>query len=79
MSLTMEEKEAKVRQILEMLRPYLQADGGDCEFSHIADNVVYIHLQGACVGCSSALMTLKMGIERRVMEEIPEIEAVEAL
>ena len=74
-----QEKEARIREILENLRPYLQADGGDCAFDRIEDGVVYIQLHGACVGCASALMTLKMGIERRIMEEVPEVEAVEAV
>lgn len=79
MAITIEEQEAKVRKILDQLRPYLQADGGDCEFDHIEDSVAYITLQGACVGCASSLMTLKMGIERRIVEEVEGIEAVEAL
>jgi Fe-S cluster biogenesis protein NfuA len=79
MSTVTPEQESRVKEILEQLRPYLQADGGDCEFAYIRDNVVYIQLKGACVGCASSLMTLKMGIERRIMEEIPEITAVEAL
>ncbi|MBI5154038.1 NifU family protein [Candidatus Poribacteria bacterium] len=76
---TLQEQEEQVRKILEMLRPYLQADGGDCEFGYIEDNIAYIHLKGACVGCASALMTLKMGIERRIVEEVPGIESVEAI
>lgn len=79
MAITIEEQETKVRKILEQLRPYLQADGGDCAFDRIEDNIVYIELQGACIGCSSALMTLKMGIERRICEEVDGIEAVEAI
>lgn len=79
MPLTIEEQEAKVRKILDQLRPYLQADGGDCEFSHIEGSTAYITLQGACVGCASSMMTLKMGIERRVVEEVEGIEEVEAV
>jgi Fe-S cluster biogenesis protein NfuA len=79
MQMTVEQQEARVREILDQLRPYLQADGGDCAFDRLEDGVVYIHLKGACVGCPSALMTLKMGIERRITDEIPDIKAVEAV
>lgn len=79
MQMTAEQQESRVREILEQLRPYLQADGGDCAFDRLEDGVVYIQLKGACVGCASSLMTLKMGIERRITEEIPDIKAVEAV
>lgn len=72
-----EATESRAREILEQLRPYLQADGGDCSYDRIEDSVLYIHLHGACVGCASSMMTLKMGIERRITGELPEITAVE--
>ncbi len=72
-----QETETRVKEILEQLRPYLQADGGDVTFSRIEDDTLWIELHGACSGCASSLMTLKMGIERRIMEELPEIQAVE--
>ncbi len=72
-----QESETRVKEILEQLRPYLQADGGDVSFNRIEDDILWIELHGACSGCASSLMTLKMGIERRIMEEIPEIQAVE--
>lgn len=73
-----ESTENRAKEILEQLRPYLQADGGDVAFNRIDDSgVMYIELHGACTGCSSSLVTLKMGIERRVTEELPEITAVE--
>ncbi|GAB4321662.1 MAG: hypothetical protein Kow0059_16410 [Candidatus Sumerlaeia bacterium] len=71
--------EARVRQILDRIRPYVQMDGGDVEFAGLKDNVVYVHMRGACHGCPSALITLKMGIERQICEQVPEIVAVEAL
>jgi Fe-S cluster biogenesis protein NfuA len=74
-----EANEVRIKEILEQLRPYLQSDGGDLAYSHIADDVVYIELHGACQGCASSLMTLKLGIERRIMEEIPEVKAVEVV
>ena len=73
-----ESTENRVKEILEQLRPYLQADGGDVAFDRIDENgVLFIELHGACSGCSSSLVTLKMGIERRIVEELPEIAAVE--
>ncbi len=72
-----EATENSAKEILEQLRPYLQADGGDVAFNRIEDDVLYIELHGACSGCASSLMTLKMGIERRIVEELPEISSVE--
>ncbi|MCC5875377.1 MAG: NifU family protein [Candidatus Sumerlaeia bacterium] len=72
-----ETTEARCKEILEEIRPYIQADGGDVVFNRIEDDILHIELHGACVGCASSLMTLKMGIERKVTEELPEIKAVE--
>ncbi len=71
--------ENRAKEILEQLRPYLQSDGGDVEYKEIRDGILYIELHGACQGCASSLMTLKMGIERRIIEELPDIQAVEML
>ncbi len=67
----------RVDAIIQEVRPYIQSDGGDIELVKIEDQVVYVRLNGACIGCPSSLMTLKGGVEARVREEIPEIEAVE--
>ncbi|MDX2177617.1 MAG: NifU family protein [Candidatus Sumerlaeia bacterium] len=69
--------EEKVKDILETIRPYIQSDGGDVEYRRIEDNVVYIALHGACTGCASSLVTLKAGIERKIVEDCPEIVSVE--
>lgn len=74
-----EATESRAKEILERLRPYLQSDGGDVAFNRIENGVLYIELHGACSGCSSSLMTLKMGIERQVVEELPEITSVEMI
>ncbi len=75
-----EEIIAKVKETLEELRPYLQMDGGDMEFVELTEEkVVRIRLKGACAGCPGAMYTLKLGIERKVKELVPEIEAVEAV
>ncbi len=70
----------KVEAVLEKVRPMLQADGGDVELVDITDSgVVQVRLTGACKGCPMSQMTLKNGIERIVLKELPEIKAVEAV
>ena len=69
----------QVEQVLERIRPALQADGGDVELVGIVDGVVQLRLQGACTGCPSSTMTLQMGIERALKNEIPSIVRVEAV
>ena len=71
--------ENEVREALDKVRPSLQADGGDVELVEVtADGIVRVRLQGACLGCPMSQMTLKNGIERILMEEVPGIKAVEA-
>ena len=64
----------KVQKALENIRPNLQADGGDIELVGVADNTATVRLTGNCVGCPSAQMTLYMGVEMALKEEIPEFE-----
>ncbi|MDY6939097.1 MAG: NifU family protein [Cyanobacteriota bacterium] len=66
-----------VETVLDELRPYLMADGGNVELVEIDGPIVRLRLQGACGSCPSSTMTLKMGIERRLREYIPEISEVE--
>lgn len=66
-----------VEQVLDEMRPYLMADGGNVELVEIDGPIVKLRLQGACGSCPSSTMTLKMGIERRLREKIPEIAEVE--
>ncbi|MDJ0898184.1 MAG: NifU family protein [Xenococcus sp. MO_188.B8] len=66
-----------VETVLDELRPYLMADGGNVELVDIEGPIVKLKLQGACGSCPSSTMTLKMGIERRLREKIPEIAEVE--
>ncbi|XP_072978413.1 nifU-like protein 2, chloroplastic [Typha angustifolia] len=68
-----------VESVLDEIRPYLIADGGNVALHEIDGNVVMLKLQGACGSCPSSVMTMKMGIERRLMEKIPEIVAVEPI
>jgi len=72
--------EEKVKETLEVVRPSLQAHGGDVEFVGVDDdNTVKIRLQGACQGCPGAQMTMKMGIERILKEKVPEVKEVVAV
>jgi Fe-S cluster biogenesis protein NfuA len=66
-----------VEKVLDDLRPYLMADGGNVELVELDGPVVKLRLQGACGSCPSSAMTLRMGIERRLREFIPEIAEVE--
>jgi len=70
----------RVEQALAKVRPALQADGGDVELVDIgADGVVKVRLRGACGGCPMSQLTLKMGIERILKKEVPEVTAVESV
>ena len=69
---------ARVAKALEQLRPRLQADGGDIEFSGLEKGVVKVRLKGACAGCPMSAMTLKNGVERYLKESVPEIVRVDS-
>lgn len=71
---------ARVARIVNLIRPAIQADGGDVEFVDIQpDGIVNIRLHGACVGCPSSNVTLQIGIERNLREHIPEVKGVKAV
>ena len=79
-SATEESLQEKVKNIIEAIRPSLQAHGGDIELVGTdEDNTVRVRLQGACEGCPGAQMTLKMGIERLLKEKVPEVKEVIAV
>ena len=68
----------KVQEVLEKIRPMLQADGGDCELVEVTDDcVVKVRLTGACGSCPMSTMTLKLGIEKQLKLEVPEVKTVE--
>jgi Fe-S cluster biogenesis protein NfuA len=68
----------KVQELIEQIRPNLQADGGDIDLVDVtADGIVKVKLRGACHGCPGAAMTLKMGVERLLKSKIPEVKSVE--
>jgi Fe-S cluster biogenesis protein NfuA len=67
----------EVKKVLEMIRPNLQADGGDVELVEVTDDgVVKVKLVGACGHCPMSTMTLKMGIERTLMDQVPGVKEV---
>jgi Fe-S cluster biogenesis protein NfuA len=69
----------KVEEVLNQIRPSLQADGGDVELVDIVDGVVKLRLKGACAGCPMSQMTLAFGIERVLKEKVPEVKKVESV
>ena len=72
--------EEKVKDIIEAIRPNLQAHGGDIELVGTdTDNTVKVRLQGACSGCPSAQMTLKQGVEQLLKDKVPEVKEVVAV
>jgi Fe-S cluster biogenesis protein NfuA len=78
--MTQEEIKIKVQNVIEKIRPYLQADGGDVSFVELTENnIVKVKLQGACGSCPHAMMTLKYGVEAAIQKVIPEIGGVEAV
>ena len=71
-----EEKIDLIKKTIEKIRPYIQNDGGDVEFVKLEDDIVYVKVHGACVGCGALEMTLKDGVAALIMDEIPEIKDV---
>ena len=69
----------KVKAVIEKIRPRLQMDGGDIELVDVEDGKVKVRLKGACAGCPGAQMTLKMGVERIIKEEVPDVKEVIAV
>ena len=75
-----QELETKVKNVLDQIRPYLQADGGDVEFIEMTeDKVVNVRLLGMCGNCPHSQMTLKSGIEAAVKRVLPEVNSVESI
>jgi Fe-S cluster biogenesis protein NfuA len=68
----------QVQELIEQIRPNLQADGGDIELVDVtSDGIVKVKLRGACHGCPGAAMTLKMGVERLLKSKLPQVKSVE--
>jgi Fe-S cluster biogenesis protein NfuA len=71
----------QVREVIDAIRPMLQADGGDIDLVGVDESsgVVKVRLQGACKGCPGAAMTLKMGVERHLKYKVPAVKEVVAM
>jgi Fe-S cluster biogenesis protein NfuA len=69
----------KVEAALAKIRPMLQRDGGDIELIDVTDGIVKVKLQGACGSCPMSAMTLKMGVERQLKQDVPEVKEVVAV
>ncbi|EGQ1313541.1 NifU family protein [Staphylococcus pseudintermedius] len=67
----------QVAEVIEKLRPFLLRDGGDCELVDVEEGIVKLQLLGACGTCPSSTITLKAGIERALVEEVPGVVEVE--
>ena len=73
------DREEKIRQIektIEKVRPYIQNDGGDVQFVNLEDDIVYVSVHGACVGCMALDYTLKVGVEALILDEVEGIKEV---
>ena len=69
----------RVQGVIDRVRPFLQADGGDIELLAVNGNSADVRLTGMCAGCPSAHMTLYLGVETALREEIPEFETLRLL
>ncbi len=74
------ELDKKIKEVLDRdIRPAVAMDGGDIVFERFEEGVVYLYMQGSCAGCPSSTATLKMGIETRLKQQVPEVKEVVAL
>ncbi len=69
----------RVDKALDMIRPSIRMDGGDVELIDVEEGVARVRMVGACGGCPMSTMTLKMGIERAIRHQVPEVKTVEAV
>ncbi len=75
----MEDLKKAVEQALTKIRPMLQRDGGDIELVEVTDGTVKVRLTGACRGCPMSQMTLKQGVEKLLLKEVPGLKQVQAV
>ncbi len=75
----MEDMKKAVEQALLKIRPMLQRDGGDIELVEVTDGIVKVRLTGACRGCPMSQMTLKQGVEKLLMQQVPGLKQVQAV
>jgi Fe-S cluster biogenesis protein NfuA len=73
--------EARIEEVLDNIRPALRSDGGDVEFIDFdeEEGIVHLRLMGACGSCPVSMLTLKQGIERRIIMALPEVKGIHAL
>ena len=72
--------EEKIEKALDRIRPYLRADGGDVKFKQLRpDGILEVKWEGTCLICPMSVLTLRAGVERVIMKEIPEVRRVEAV
>ena len=69
----------RVEAVLDRVRPFMRADGGDIELVEVSGNSADVRLTGMCAGCPSAHMTLYLGVETALRDEIPEFESLRLL
>ncbi len=69
-------RELKIKRTINKIRPYIQRDGGDVEFSRLEDDVVYVKMHGACLGCAILDSTLKDGIEALILDQVEGVREV---
>jgi Fe-S cluster biogenesis protein NfuA len=80
MSTPKDELIQKVKNVIDQIKPYLEADGGSISFVDLTDdNIVNVELHGACKSCPMSMMTLKNGVEQAMVKALPEIKSVEAV
>ena len=73
------EMKVAFKQTIKKIRPYLNADGGDIDFVKYENNIVYVKLLGACIGCSSSEDTINNSVEALLVEEVPGVIGVEVV
>ncbi len=74
------EIEERIQYALAQVRPYLQADGGDVDFKRMRDDgILELSWTGTCKTCPMSVMTLRAGVERTIMKEVPEVKRVETV
>ena len=74
--MNMEEKIEAINKTIEKIRPYIQYEGGDVRFEKLEDDIVYVSVHGACVGCMALDYTLKEGVEALLLDEVEGIKEV---
>lgn len=75
--MTYEEIIIEIKEVIEMIRPYINRDGGDIEFVKFDDGIVYVRFTGACIGCASFDTTLSEMVEDTLLERVPGVIGVE--